>query len=219
MSPPVYYTTQRSQELDELSMRLHFLPTSRKTSTRAMSSSYSSSNPSPFGKAYTRTGPINLCDDPFLESDSSVWVDLIVIPASQTGSTPFTTQRDAHWCLSWELAHEYGYCYGRTARPQRRLHNAEDAMFNSEIGCSKIDEDIRRGPVTQVVHGIKQVSRKDRDLLIDIAETVPLQGSAYRCQDWCIAVLKEAQKQGIFTQQEIGRAIYLANCVSPIARR
>ncbi|KAF4566557.1 hypothetical protein EYR36_011988 [Pleurotus pulmonarius] len=218
MSPPVYYTSQRLQELDEHSMLLHFLSTTSKTSNRAMPSSYSSAHRSPFSKAYTRTGPVNLCDDPSLESDSPVWIDLIVIPANQTGSSPFTTQRDAHWCLSWELPHEHGYCYGRTARPQRRLHNAEDAMFNPEIGCSKVDEDIRRGPVTQVVHGIKALSRKERDLLKDIAETVPLQGSACRCQDWCIAVLEQAQKQGIFTNQEIRRAIYLANCVPPIAR-
>ncbi|KAG9223474.1 hypothetical protein CCMSSC00406_0006966 [Pleurotus cornucopiae] len=203
MSPSVYYTTQRSQELDdEHSMLLHFLPTASKTSTRAMPSSYPSSYSSSFGKGYTRAGPVNLCDDPFLESDSPVWIDLIVIPANQTGSTPFTTQRETHWCLSWELPHEHGYSYSRKARPQRRLHNAEDALFNSEIGCSKIDEDIRRGPITQVVHGIKEMSRKDRDLLKDIAEAVPLQGSACRCQDWCIAVLEEAQKQGIFTKQE-----------------
>ncbi|KAF9491597.1 hypothetical protein BDN71DRAFT_1592190 [Pleurotus eryngii] len=220
MSSSVFYTVQRSQELDdEHSMLLHFLPTAAsKTNTRAMSSSHSPYSHSPFGKAYTRTGPVNLCDDPFLESDSPVWIDLIVIPAKQTGSTPFTTQRDAHWCLSWELPHEHGYSYSRKAHPQRRLHNAEDAMFNSEIGCSKIDEAIRRGPTTQVVHGIKEMSRKDRDLLKDIAETVPLQGAACRCQDWCIAVLEEAQKQGIFTKQEVCRAIYLANCVLPIPR-
>ncbi|KDQ30198.1 hypothetical protein PLEOSDRAFT_154892 [Pleurotus ostreatus PC15] len=164
-------------------------------------SSYSSS----FGKPCTRTGPIELRDDRRMEQESLVWISIIVIPPQRSRNSQFITAHDPHWCLSWDLSLQHVRA-GKPS-PQRRLHNAEDAIYSPRIECSKIDEAIQHAHSMQMVYPIKELSLKQRAHLENIAAATGSNGS---CREWCLRVLRQAMLAGLFTEQEISQAKYMA---------
>lgn len=140
-----------------------------------------------------------------MEQESLVWISIIVIPPQQSRNSQFITAHDPHWCLSWDLSLKHVRA-GKPS-PQRRLHNAEDAMYNPRIECSKIDEAIQHAHSMQMVYPIKELSLKQRAHLENLAAAT---GSNGNCREWCLRVLRQAMLAGLFTEQEISQAKYMA---------
>ncbi|KAJ8503550.1 hypothetical protein ONZ45_g10761 [Pleurotus djamor] len=151
------------------------------------------------------TSPVQTCSLPAFENEGLTQLNLYIIPpVPNAGAKQYG--REHHWCLSWTDRSPSRSFYGSSRDPEHHLHNHEDIQEDPSTTCGGIEEFTEKNKFERVTIRVAELSMEQLKVLERIAKGIPVQRFGAPCQDWCMALLNEAQKQGVLTREEVSMA-------------